>query len=365
MPLTDTLDNLFAAAWDKENVVFDIPPGTYPVSGILGPAGPHQLKRGWKIAGAGIDRTVIKLDAVQEIALAGGKKTGFNIALTTWFTDVDNVEICDLTIDLNYEELSQRTKIKDLGLCAILLNGKNCKVRNVKVINASGRRLLDSGQYQENFIVVLGGIAKPSTGQLIEDCEISSVAGGYNSAIALQSADSGPVSGIVRGCRIVMNGGGTEFGLNVCNAHDCLFENNRVEFASRCFGNDSCDNSRLTLRNNVFVASAVGAFIGSSRQCLFENNQIYLNHESAVGIAIYQQVPGMCRDWTIRGNTVQWFDKPGKSASGLIAGWGGKQSAEGLIIENNRFVPGLNYSIDRSACLLIENNRDMGGKMVF
>ena len=117
------LDAIFLAFAKDKNLTFNLAAGTYGTVGIAN-GNFEQLKEGWQIKGAGVGRTIVKLiDFYKDTHPQGG----FNICFTTWYKNVNNVTVQDLTIDCNYWELYfLRPR---LGLSAIRLYGNRNKIK--------------------------------------------------------------------------------------------------------------------------------------------------------------------------------------------------------------------------------------------
>lgn len=322
-------------AHGQSPLVIYMGPGNYPTAGIAGRQRNNTadiLQPGWKLVGSGERHTIIKIVDFDDDV---NPTSGVNIGLTNWYQDSDGIELHDFTVDCNYSVLASRRP--NLGLAGVAIYGEGARVRNVRVINGAGLRVDQAGVVQENFLITAGGIGRNVEGVQIDGCEVEKIAGGYVSAIHLANASPAHwTSGLVRDCRVSMQAGNaSQFGLNLLNAQHATFENNFVQDAARCFGNDSGDNRWLAIRNNTFLPDSCGAFVLSSRDSVFENNLIVLRKAGLVGVVAFSDpaLGGEIANWLFRNNVIR--APGGVEGYGFHTQWTGGPSPSGLTFEQN------------------------------
>ena len=219
------------------NITVHFLPGIYETQGVL----QWHPRGGWKIRGAGIDVTTLKLVNVSNNVYA---------VIHTLHDVWDDVEVSDLTVDCNYSA----TNPNYAG--AVILTGSNHMIRRVKAIHAFGEPPI------ENFTLAIGiGKSGRSEGNVIESCEVSNFAGYYCSAIAM--------------------GGGTE-----------VFNSRYIEGTMR-------HNKVYDLHNPTGESTGIAYGGGALENVLIEGN-ISRNCDLA-----FNADTGRCRNLTIRGNRFQ------------------------------------------------------------
>lgn len=137
--------------------------GTYQTWGTAA----YRPKSGQKILGSGIDVTILQLSASAMDAGTFSFGSGVAVIGTDGFITT-NIELCNLTLDCNYQPGANCT------LCGADLEGYNHIIRHVKLINAAkfGGNSESWGLEIESYGSTL------STGNIIEDCQVSQFAGG-------------------------------------------------------------------------------------------------------------------------------------------------------------------------------------------
>jgi hypothetical protein len=341
-----TLDNPFnaptAAAFDQiMNGSYSsiIPPNStiHLMAGIYYTDGTGLLKSGWRVLGSGIDITIIRLETNGINGIVFGCNTG--IILT-------NFELCDLTVDGN----QTGTPTKDVD--GVELLGGDIAIRRIKVINV--------GSYSaETHGISIVPDSPDSKGNVIEDCEVSSVYDAANDIDAI-SLDGG--SGIIRDNKIYLPNAG--FGFNGEGTHDYLIEGNYVYGAGQGFHLDTGGTSNLTIINNSFIDCYNIAYIGDSglyapnKNITFAfNNASLLPYEDAIQAFLFTGIFSYTNIF-IFGNNVSIDGAPASSNNEFVYA----QNVAGLTIANNSFDEHLTNLIF-STCYNVSmyNNSDLYG----
>lgn len=156
------------AAHRAPNLGVRIGPGLFRTQGAdTNAVHPLMIASGMRIVGSGMYNTTLRLTAA---SVQSSNIRSFAIILGSG--TVNNVEISDLTIDFNLgdQPLTDGLNYARMCLKAIELNGKNNRIRRVRIINfgtrtpgqINGDRTVPSG---ESFPFFLGG-----EGMVVEDC---------------------------------------------------------------------------------------------------------------------------------------------------------------------------------------------------
>jgi hypothetical protein len=269
--LSDALDGSSAEKFDTvlrsrsesgvTHLIVCIGPGTFYTEGnrdyILGqghldrshPAG-FTVKEGWKIHGAGADRTTLRL-----ADLFGDPSTGRyldGIIIGTHDFDSSGVEVSDLTLDDNYPALKPRYQ-SPLQLVAVILrsNRGHQWVHDIHVMNASG-------EVTEDFPV---GISSPmpnpdNQGNLVEHVTMDHWAGGRCTAIIIAGGE-----GEVRYNTVV----GYHIGYGGWNMSNVKFHDNQAIETTYGFNIDSLQNSGIVITHNqVIHPQSYGLVVGGN-----------------------------------------------------------------------------------------------------
>jgi len=247
------------------NLTVCLGPGTFSTLGsydyIVGvphnnPAG-FTIGKGWKVHGAGQDKTTVKLAAYLPITedknpLKFPVDTGTGLVFGTNADDASNIEISDLTIDANYPELKSRARqndIKALTLEAIRLRSDQGGhwVHNINVINTAG----EIGGIHirwEAFPVWIVSMhnASPSenSGNVIENVTMSQSFGDTGCAIAIANVVAEVRHSLVTGYPIGY--GGWKMGA-------VYFHDNTAVDTEYGFNIDSWDNNGVRIENNHII----------------------------------------------------------------------------------------------------------------
>jgi len=223
------------------NLTLHFLPGTYETQGVLQW---HPLT-GWKIHGAGMDVTTLKLVNVSNNVYA---------VIHTRTGTADHVEVSDLTVDCNYGPDNPSYA------SAVILTGSQHAIRRVKAIHAYGKPPI------ENFTIGIGiGLEGPSVGNVIESCVVTDFAGFYCSAIAM---GGGPevfntryIEGTVRNNQVLdlhnPYGDSTSIAFGGGALENVVFEGNVTRNCDIAFNADTGRCRNLTFRGNRFLRCRV------------------------------------------------------------------------------------------------------------
>ncbi|HXT10161.1 MAG TPA: hypothetical protein VN873_01255 [Candidatus Angelobacter sp.] len=132
--------------------------------GVFLPTNGITIKPGWKLRGAGIDNTIIRL-APMNVAPHSGKIHVLGAENSP--LRVDGAEVSDLTVDCNLQNQTNSGAFE-----AVVLAGSNTRISRVHAINWGSTKAGD-----ECFVIVIaypaGGVA---TNCVIEDCAVDTPA---------------------------------------------------------------------------------------------------------------------------------------------------------------------------------------------
>ncbi|MGD0179735.1 MAG: hypothetical protein ABSC15_07970 [Terriglobales bacterium] len=277
------------------NLVVCIGPGTFQTEGsgdyVQGqghvyPSHPvgFTVNKGWKIHGAEIDRTTLRLISMYTYPSNGKFLEG--IVIGTYNFDSSGVEVSDITLDDNYPSLKPRYKAP-MELVAVILRSNlgHQWVHNIRVMNASG-------EGPEDFTI---GISSPTTnaaneGNLVEYVTMDHWYGGLCTAIAIAGGSGEVRHNTVTGYQIAYGGWSM---LNV-NFHD-----NTAMETGYGFNVDSLQNSKITIAfNNIVRPKLYGIVVGGNGD--FTDFSIHDNTIQAGPTTVY----GLVFQGNVRGSHV-------------------------------------------------------------
>ncbi len=245
-------------------------PGHYETEGHAFGRG-YRVKRGWKIRGAGMGLTVLRLVNASQ---AGDRYAVFG---SGYDGQVNGCEISDLTIDCNLEG-------QPAPVCAgaIALNGSDIRIERVHAIGWGSRT-----RGMECFVIFESAhpLVGDSTNNLVAGCIVdqgSRISTDGTTTIALSGRAAGGVGyqrdSAIRHCYV--NGAGYT---NYCNGPavagcvDGLVEDNRVEQTRFGFYTDSGTNGTVIIRNNWYSDVDVGVYL-NGRNSSFSLDRAVIEH---------------------------------------------------------------------------------------
>ena len=247
------------------NLVVCIDSGTFQTEGVhdylIGvghlnktQAGGFTVNRGWKVHGAGTDRTILKLADLYLDPSTGGYLVGRII--NTHDLDSHGVEVSDLTLDDNYPSLKPQYRAA-LELEAVYLRSDLGQhwIHNIHIMNAAG-------EATEAFPVEISSQAKSptekSSGNVVEYVTMDHWASGKCTAIAIANAVAEVRHNTVIGYQIAYGG---------WQMSDVHFHDNYAIDAGYGFNIDSLHNSSVVISHNQIIhPRSYGLVIGGVGQ---------------------------------------------------------------------------------------------------
>ena len=308
-------------------------------------------RSGWKIHGAGIDLTTLKL---------GNASNDVSAVIGNYAIDYQsNMEVCDLTVDCNYSRANPNRA------SAVFLSGTKNAIRRVKAVNAYGEPPLS-----ETFVLALGSGGGQSDGNVIEDCEVSSFRGSYCTAIGFVSPIAASfISGIIRANRVYdlrfTRGPSTGIAYGGGNLKGVIFENN---FSYRCDHAVNIDTGKsqdVIFRGNSFLgckARGIGLFGNQLDNFVLENNLVEIDFASRDYGIICSDYGGFSRltGFKIRNNTLRSMGGLNSSAGGIALS---VSNAETFLVTGNRIESTLKSYFPSPRVFLFDNT-DFAGRPI-
>jgi len=200
--------------------------------------GGFTVNKGWKLHGAGMDRTILRLADLVPDPSTGKYLQG--IIIGTYNFDSSGVEVSDLTLDDNYPALKPHYR-SDLQLLAVMLRSNNGHqwIHNIHVLNTAG-------EGPEDFPV---GITSPSLnpkneGNLIEYVTMDHWGGGLCTAIVIAGGEGEVRYNTVTGYHIAFGG---------WSMSNVKFHDNKAIETTYGFNIDSWRNIGIEIVHNQIV----------------------------------------------------------------------------------------------------------------
>ena len=312
-----------------ENLIVCIGPGTFSTFGSYDfivnvphttPTG-FTIGKGWKIHGAGKDKTTVKLSAYLPITDPKDPRvppvdTGINLVFGTNSDGASGIEISDLTIDGNYPELKSRSRQN--GVRAIILDAIQLRsdlggnwIHDVNVVNAAAEIGAINVRWEAfpvwvaSFTRVKVGINR---GNIIENVTMTHPFGNVCTAIAVANATAEVRNNLVDGYQIGY--GGWDLG-------ETVFHDNTAINTEYGFNDDSLVNNGVRIERNKiihprkygFVVGGEGTFAGFK----FLNNTVQMDKSGATGFIFRGNVTGA----VIAGNKLVADNSSGARATAI------------------------------------------------
>lgn len=355
-----------------ENLIVCLGPGTFETKGQYDflinvpharPEG-FTLGKGWKLHGAGKDKTTVQLSAYLPVLAADDPRhvpagSGLGVVFSTNSDDALGIEISDLTVDANYpslKKLAGQQGIKALNLEAIHLrsNKGGDWIHDIRVINAAG-------EITESFPVWIASVQQgvPPTennGNVIERVNMSKFGAGECTAIAVANAAAQVRNNAVDGYPIAY--GGWQMG-------PVWFHDNFAINTEYGFNIDSLKNEGVRIERNLIVhprrygivIGGDGAYAGFK----ISGNIIEINNPGSIGLVFR----GNVTESAVSRNTI--VAPPGIKATAIrnyAADWRAKPNV-GNIFQSNRLAGNLRvvfsgFSWKSRSC--IAANKDENGR---
>lgn len=280
---------------NQQNLIVCIGPGSYETEGTYDFVVnlPHKTARGftlnksWKIHGAGVDRTILKLINFFPDPPGGKKGTGVGVVFSTHDDGASGIEVSDLSIDDNYSEL--KTKAQQQGIGALNLNAINLRsdqgghwIHRVSVSHSSG-------EISEIFPVWIYSVNTKSpdvnTGNIIENVTISGWGGGKCTAIAVAAATAEVRNNSVADYQIGYGG----WSMGKTSFHDNIATNTTYGFNI-----DSLENDGVIITHNQIIHPREYGIVvgGGGHYANFEitDNTFQINSRSVPAILLQGNV---------------------------------------------------------------------------
>ena len=322
------------------NIQINLLPGIFETQGTLR----WMPRSGWRIHGAGIDITTVRLVNVSNNV--------FGVIAQP--IPESNTEISDLTVDCNYSPNNPNFA------SAVVLSGDRHTLRRIKAINAYGEP-----PAAENFIlaIVTSAWESGSEGNLIEHCEVSQFKGSYCMAI---SFGSGPnpaayIGGIIRGNNVYDLHGAA--GPSACTAYgtgamrNAVLEDNGSYNCDSALNNDTGRSINVIIRGNRFIGCRNrGITLAGDKleNYIIEDNLIEVDPTRADWGIVCSEAGGVDRlkNFKIRNNIL-------RAARGLSGRGGGlgifAVDGRGFLITGNRIESGLKSAFRAPGALCFDN----------
>lgn len=271
-----------------------------------------NLKKGWRIVGAGRETTIVKLMSLTDRPPDSKPYSGA-VFDGGYATDTSNSLVANLTIDCNASGLSEdAVNGTDYKINGVNLQGNNCTIRNVHLIHAYGKRSAGHECFSLSISGYYDGSAwQPSYNAVIEDCLVDQSTHDYGGAIVLYNHPSSFITGVMRN-NLVKNWNGTaafgSIGRNV------VIERNTAIDCTNFYYGDSGGQTDLVVRGNILRRINQHAFFfvpafpdASAHHVLIENNRIVFkstNKGYPALLAVNGKVAGRASDFVLRNNRV-------------------------------------------------------------
>lgn len=289
-----------------ESLIVCLGPGTFLTQGdydyVIGvphaTAAGFTVGKGWKIHGAGQDKTTVKLSDYLPNTEARNPlhfpvNTGTGLVFGTNTDGASNVEISDLTIDANYPELKSRARqngIKALTLEAIHLRSDQGGhwIHNLNVINTAGEigGIHIRWEAFPVWIVAMSGSApSQSKDNIVENVTMSQSFGDTGCAIAIANALAEVRHNQVNGYPIGY--GGWMLG-------EVYFHDNTATDTEYGFNIDSLANNGVRIESNRIVhPRKYGIVVGGGATFTnfkILNNTLQINKSGVAGLILQGNV---------------------------------------------------------------------------
>ncbi len=310
-----------------ENLTVCLGPGTFSTLGAYdyliavphpNPAG-FTIGKGWKIHGAGKDKTVVKLSDYLPITDPKNLQhmpvnSGIGLVFGTNSDNASGIEISDLTIDGNYPELKSRARqhgVTALTLEAIHLRSDlgGHRIHDVNVVNAAAE-IGAISQRWEAFPVWILSVDRSKPGQdrdnIIENVSMKQSVCLVCTAICIANATADVRNNVVEGVQIGYGGWDLAGG---------SFHDNTAINTDYGFNIDSLVNNGVTIeRNKIIHPRKFGFAVGGDTTFAnfkFLDNTVQIDRSGVIGFVLRGNVTGA----VIMGNKLLADNSSGASAT--------------------------------------------------
>jgi hypothetical protein len=343
---------------NAQNLIIHLLPGVFETSGA--PTW-HPLT-GWKIRGAGMDLTTVRY-------IARSDRYAFAVITTHTFSEADNVEVSHLTVDCNHNPGNSNV------VYGIILSGGGNYMHHVKAINGNG---IQSANIEWFGLVVFTALEHTNTsGNVIEDCEVSGFKGTYATALGIgATADFGGrnlAQGVCRRNRVLdMIGTGVPrlslHAYGTSGAKGMVIEDN---VAIRCEVSLNIDTGTVfdsIIRGNVFLGcKGVGMLLtGRNMDNLtVEDNLIEMDPATAQAAIVCSDNGGQLKvkNFKIRNNVIRSMNDRFSYYGGLTL-YLTPESAATFLITGNRIDGALGNFLSEGNRVRFFDNTDFSGNPI-
>jgi hypothetical protein len=336
-----------------ENLIVCLGPGTFSTLGYYdfvvnvphtNPAG-FTIGKGWRIHGAGKDKTTVKLSAYLPITDPKNPQgmpvdTGVGLVFGTKSDMASGIEISDLTIDGNYPELKSRSRqqgIKALTLDAIHLRSDlgGHWIHDLNVVNAAAE-IGAIHERWEAFHVWIVSMDRSRPGQnrgnIIENVTMTRPFGSVCTAIAVANVTAEVRNNLVDGYQIGY--GGWDLGQTVLHDNTAI----NTEYG---FNIDSLVNNGVRIESNQIIhPRKYGIVIGGGgtyANFKIANNTVKIDRAGVTGL-IFQ---GNVTNSAIIGDKILAENSAGARATAIRSFSGSKTPNHDNIYQSNQIAAGM------------------------
>jgi hypothetical protein len=315
------------SAAKTENLTVCLGPGTFSTLGAYdyliavphpNPAG-FTIGKGWKIHGAGKDKTVVKLSDYLPITDPKNLQhmpvnSGIGLVFGTNSDNASGIEFSDLTIDGNYPELKSRAR--QYGVTALTLEAIHLRsdlgghrIHDVNVVNAAAEIGAMSLRW-EAFPVWILSVDRSKPGQdrdnIIENVSMKQTVCLVCTAICVANATAEVRNNVVEGVQIGYGGWDLAGG---------SFHDNTAINTDYGFNIDSLVNKGVTIeRNKIIHPRKFGFAVGGEATFAnfkFLDNTVQIDRSGVIGFVLRGNVTGA----VIMGNKLLADNSSGASAT--------------------------------------------------
>lgn len=283
-----------------ENLIVCLGPGTFATLGSYdySVGAPHKaaagftLGSGWKVHGAGQDKTTVRLSDYLPAGEGRNPRSvpldnGTGLVFGTNSDDASNIEISDLTIDANYPELKSRSRrngIRALTLEAIWLRtGRGGHwIHDVTVTNTAGETGGIDIKWEAFHVMIVSmhnSTPSQSTGNLVENVTMRESFGPTGCGIIIANATGEVRNSSVEGYPIGF--GGWKMG-------EIYFHDNTATDTEYGFNIDSWDNKGVRIEaNQIMHPRKYGIVVGGEQiftDFRIVNNNVQIGRPGVVGL---------------------------------------------------------------------------------
>ena len=346
-----------------ENLTVCLGPGTFATLGAYdyliaiphpNPAG-FTIGKGWKIHGAGKDKTVVKLSDYLPITDPKNLQhmpvnSGIGLVFGTNSDGASGIEISDLTIDASYPELKSRARqhgVTALTLEAIHLRSDlgGHRIHDVNVVNAAAEIGAINARW-EAFPIWILSVDRSKPGQdrdnIIENVSMKQSVCLVCTAICVANATAEVRNNLVEGVQIGYGGWDLAGG---------SFHDNTAINTDYGFNIDSLVNNGVTIeRNKIIHPRRFGFVIGGEATFAnfkFLDNTVQIDRSGVIGFVFRGNVKGA----VIAGNKLLADNSSGASATAFKSYPATRQSGPNHdnIYQSNQIASGMSLVFQSSS----------------